>query len=183
MYYTSQFMIFILLELQQFTKLLQLQENENHELRGIVHTFLQNRSESGLVRACVELMYLHGLRISEVLSINLRNVSKSGTIKVQGSKGSSDRFVRGVIFNDFWKKSAGRTIIVGEDYSRWYFYRTMKKAGIVLKKKNGVNSKVTHALRHLYAQEVQGIDDNKENITTALGHKSKDSRRFYEKDK
>lgn len=145
-----------------------------------VATFLNEHSELQHVeKAVIELMFLYGLRISEVLQINHSDISKGGNIRIKALKGSSFRIVQSLMFKDFWISESQPLLPLSSVYSRYYFYRLFRKYGLY--STFGVNQKasVTHYFRHLRGLEVQSAFEDWELTASSLGHKSIKSTVFY----
>jgi len=145
--------------------------------------FLTNLNKSASLsivdKAVIELLFLHGLRISEVLSINYSDVLHDGRIIIHGSKGSQNRLIHSVLFSSFWADGSTGLLPLNSIYSRFYFSRLFKKLGYY--KKFGQNQKnsVTHYFRHVFVQELlaQGVPES--DISLFIGHNSKRSIRYY----
>ena len=139
----------------------------------------RNTSEPTYVHAVIELLFLYGLRISEALEINSRDITAAGTIHIRGKKGSHDRYVRPVLYASFWELVRSTPLEMGGIYSRQYFYRVLKKYGFYALYGNNVNMSVTHMFRHEYARDVMSQFKNEENVQKSLGQKSKKSAKHY----
>lgn len=145
-----------------------------------IATFLKEHSELKHVeKAVIELMFLYGLRISEVLQINQSDISKGGNIRIKALKGSSFRIVQSLMFKEFWISESRPLLPLSSVYSRYYFYRLFRKYGLY--STFGVNQKasVTHYFRHLRGLEVQSAFEDWELTASSLGHKSTKSTVYY----
>lgn len=130
---------------------------------------------------CVAVIQMvSGARISEVLSLDFRNILANGTIALRGKKRSEDRIVS---CGDAWSylsKCRDAGVHPFEGLNRFYVYRCYKKAGLVLGHGIGSKDSVTHALRHLYVFEAKKVVST-EVIQNQIGHKSINSTNHYVK--
>lgn len=127
---------------------------------------------SSVDKAVLELQFLYGLRISEVLNIKPTDIGSNGNIQIKGLKGSENRVVYAVRFRNFWEQMRVNNFQLPNSYNRFYFYRLYKKKGIYQAFGKNRKSSTTHYLRYLYIQELltQGIE--LEQIKLIIGHKS-----------
>lgn len=165
----------------QSTKLLHGEEKELTEITQLLHNLLHNDVVPEPVKAVAALMFEHGLRISEVLRIEKRDISASGHIRIRGLKGSHSRVVLANILRKFWTTSPEYMFPLCNTYSRFYFYRWLKKMGVY--KVFGENKKysVTHLFRHALALHFKEEFDDTQLTQQYLGHKNIKSTLLYEK--
>jgi len=130
-------------------------------------------------RAVLELQFLYGARISEVLSIKPSDISPNGHIKLTGSKGSDNRIVYAIMFKDFWEGMRINGWCIPTSYNRFYFYRLYKKKGLYLIFGNNVKNSVTHSLRYGYLISLLEQNLELDEIRHILGHKSIQSTIHY----
>lgn len=117
---------------------------------------LHKNSQLGLSdKAVVELMYLYGLRISEVLNITASQISPTGHIFVQALKGGQTRFLVSVRYQAFWNAAKIGLLPLKNVYSRNYYYRLFKKQGWNKKFGDNDNFSVTHYFRHRLVQDLR----------------------------
>lgn len=133
--------------------------------------------------AVIELMFLWGLRVTEVLQITCADVSRSGNIRIKALKGSNFRVVRSSVYSSFWLNSDSSILPISSVFSRYYFYRLFKRLGLYSHFGNNVNNSVTHYFRHLRGLDVQNSFADWELTASALGHKSTKSTVYYAQDK
>ncbi len=133
------------------------------------------------VKAVAALMFEHGLRISEVLRIEKKDISPSGHIRIKGLKGSHSRVVLAGTLRTFWTNSPDYMFPIGDTYSRFYFYRWFRKMGVY--KIFGDNKKysVTHLFRHALALQFKEDFNDTQLTQKYLGHKNIKSTEHYEK--
>lgn len=131
--------------------------------------------------AVIELMFMWGLRVSEVLQVNTSDISKSGNIRIKALKGSNFRVVRSSLYSSFWLDSDATILPLNAVYSRFYFYRLFKRVGLYGHFGNNCNNSVTHYFRHLRGLDVQDTFNDWDLTANALGHKSSKSTLYYGK--
>jgi len=127
------------------------------------------------------LLIMHGLRISNILQIHSKTLSPLGTLYIQQSKGSAP-----VIINDDYTKSFflafyNTNCYIFSEYSRFYFYRQLRKYGMYHKFENNFNTSVTHLGRHLYNLQFKEVEKNLDININALGHKNTNNKKYYDK--
>lgn len=131
------------------------------------------------VLAYVALHHQSGCRISDLLAVDFRSISRSLNISIIQGKGSSALIIQPYMFREFWKSVYLNKLTPMAIYNRFFFYRLYRKFGIVYNKENKQNSFVTHAFRKNLADDVYSIDRNKARVQGALGHKSSKSTDHY----
>jgi len=138
------------------------------------------------VRMCATLMYSCGLRISEALGLEVRDIDSARMVViVRAGKGNKDRHVplpqRTLeLLRDYWRAYRPKTCLLvtkdgrslNHDRVRYYLKRAMMDSGISKR----VSS---HTLRHSYATNLmeQGLDVRV--IQTLLGHRSLKTTTLY----
>lgn len=140
---------------------------------------LKNNELGHYEKAIIELQFLFGLRISEVLNINYSAVSADGSIRIRGLKGSSDRQVYPVVYRNYWLTTKHNRTIFPSSYNRWYFYRLYRKKGIYHMFQNNGNQSVTHLARYSYIISLLKDGRNIPEIQQLIGHKSINSTIHY----
>lgn len=129
------------------------------------------------------LMYAQGLRVSEILSITGKDISKSCNIRIRSKKGSLERLVNASLFESFLKSYIGSNVMVLDQFDRFYIYRELKKLGLTYKFEGNKKSSVTHLGRHLFALENIPIADSDMTVSKMLGHKNENNQKYYVKEK
>lgn len=132
-------------------------------------------------RMIIELLYSSGLRLSELISLNVEDLDqKNGTIRVRQGKGSKDRITiiskplasRIMEFKQFGRLFEGRN----GSYSPKSVQLVLEKAA----KNAGIRQKVTpHMLRHSFATHLleKGVDIRY--IQDLLGHSRLQTTQIY----
>lgn len=163
----------------QSTKLLQARDSSTWNIIVKVKELLKDRKLSTSDKLVIELQMLYGLRISSVLNVVGSDVLPNGGIYVKESKGSSNRIVYSMLFNDYVLMKRLSPLCRLNDKSRFYFYRLYKKYGIYDSFNGGVNNSVTHFFRHYLAQVAEDGGVDVADIGGFLGHKNKKSTGYY----
>lgn len=124
------------------------------------------------IRLIVELQYRYGLRVTEVLSISIYDVSKDGRIVIKGLKSSSDRVV--YVFNNIEYLNRCKQLHVEPfmGIDRYHVYRVYKKIGFIYKSVNSSKMSVTHSFRHRVVENMRndGVDEGV--MAQFIGHKN-----------
>jgi integrase/recombinase XerD len=142
--------------------------------------------ECPTVRMCATLIYSCGLRISEALGLEVRDIDSARMVViVRAGKGNKDRHVplpqRTLeLLRDYWRAYRPQTCLLvtedgrplNQDRVRYYLKRALNDSGICKR----VSS---HTLRHSYATNLmeQGLDVRV--IQTLLGHRSLKTTTLY----
>jgi integrase/recombinase XerD len=141
-------------------------------------------------RAIVELIYSAGLRVSEVVTLNMRDIFFSeGIARVRG-KGGKERLVPFGNEAAFWLKHYlyhGRPRLAGARRSPALFIgrtgRRLSRKGIwknyaALTGRSGTSSRL-HALRHTYATELLAGGADLRSVQELLGHSDLSTTQIY----
>lgn len=143
-------------------------------------------------KAMVGLLYSSGLRVSELVSLKIINISdKKGWIRVEG-KGSKQRFVP--VYNQAWQdlecylaksrpilknKFTDDSLFVnarGKMMTRQGFWDVLKK----LTQKSGIKKSVSpHMLRHTFATHLLQGGANLMTVKELLGHSNINTTQIY----
>jgi site-specific recombinase XerD len=167
----------------QTNKLLYKNTDNVNQFTSVVSELFTNVNTPLFLQAVVELQFLYGLRISEVLNIERSDVSSSGYIRVKGLKNSNSRIVRPVRYLHFWQSSGSHLLPLCNTYSRFYFYRKYKELGLSMKYEGRSNNSVTHLFRHEVVQDLQRSFDETSTTQKFLGHKNIKNTQRYENKK
>lgn len=128
-----------------------------------------------------QLQYMHGLRISEVLQIQSKDIDKLGRIRIKALKGSESR----LIVSDYCKSYMLHYKSINQppfrDYDRFFVYRVYKKIGWSFNFGTNKKASVTHAGRHLSALESKSEFNDSQLTQRHLGHKNIKNTHVYEK--
>ena len=169
----------VLTPIAQSPALCQLRNDSDSELFIFLSSFNNNIYISVLQLAVIELLFLYGLRISEILNILPNHISPSGALTIKGSKGSKTRVVYSVYFQSFWTNLATGCLPISQTYDRFYFYRLFKKLGIYGNFGKTSKNSVTHYFRHRIIKQMQSDGNSNEEISNFIGHKSPKSLNYY----
>ena len=155
-----------------------LDREEAHRLIGLIRC--------PTVRMCATMMYSCGLRISEALGLEVRDIdSKRMVVVVRAGKGNKDRHVplprRTLeLLRDYWRAYRPQTCLLitkdgrplADHRVRYFLKKALKQSGI----RKPVSC---HTLRHSYATNLmaQGVDVRA--IQCLLGHRSLKTTTLY----
>lgn len=167
----------------QVATMCQQSSNEEVIINRIMYVIESKTDVPRVVRAVLELLFLNGCRISEVLSICGRDVTRQGHIYMRGGKGSQDRVLVSAVHRDFWLKMRGGSWQLGSVYSRFFFYHRFRRLGVQLSRVGYQKKAVTHAMRHLVVRNVSDTDIDDAAISTYIGHKSEKNLKYYKREK
>ena len=138
-------------------------------------------------KAMLETMYASGLRVSELLSLQLGNINfNEGYLKIKG-KGSKERIVPiGEFALDFINRYVtlvrpkyAKNIFLNRDgapISRQYFWRQIKKYAL----KANIDREISpHTLRHSFATHLLENGANLKEVQEMLGHTKIETTQIY----
>lgn len=142
-------------------------------------------------KAMLETMYASGLRVSELLSLQLGNINfNEGYLKIKG-KGSKERIVPiGEFALDFinryvtlvrpkYAKNRTKCLFLNRDgtpISRQYFWRQIKKYAL----KANIDREISpHTLRHSFATHLLENGANLKEVQEMLGHTKIETTQIY----
>ena len=142
-------------------------------------------------KAMLETMYASGLRVSELLSLQLGNINfNEGYLKIKG-KGSKERIVPiGEFALDFinryvtlvrpkYSKNRTKYLFLNRDgapISRQYFWRQIKKYAL----KANIDREISpHTLRHSFATHLLENGANLKEVQEMLGHTKIETTQIY----
>jgi site-specific recombinase XerD len=132
-------------------------------------------TDKGIMLLCLT----EGLRISEALGILADDWRAGQKVFIRGKKGSFDRVVSVRFFFTELRSFTFNYGCLGVAGNRFYFYREFKKLGIIFQSSNSSRSSVTHAGRHLLADNLFQHGNDIELSQRTLGHKSVNSTKHY----
>lgn len=142
-------------------------------------------------KAMLETMYASGLRVSELLSLQLGNINfNEGYLKIKG-KGSKERIVPiGEFALDFinryvtlvrpkYAKNRTKYLFLNRDgapISRQYFWRQIKKYAL----KANIDREISpHTIRHSFATHLLENGANLKEVQEMLGHTKIETTQIY----
>lgn len=163
----------------QNTTLCDLESSSEKQLQSFMARVLACTCLSPIDKGVMLLCLCEGLRISEVLNITSNDWRACHKVYISGKKGSFDRVVTVRYFCEelvHYTRCNGPLYIAG---SRYYYYREMKKLGIIFKSQNSSKASVTHAGRHLLADDLYQRGNDIELSQRTLGHRKTSSTRHY----
>jgi len=152
---------------------------DNSELMSIRNKVIQDRGISELDKAVIMLLLEHGLRISEVLRLELNDFIGSSKILVHSLKNSQNRIITNAYGHLVLKKHVEQWGCIGFIFSRFYYYRLLSKIGCSFQFGSNSKHSVTHAGRHLVSLELSQGNVNLSDLQAFLGHKSIKSTERY----
>ncbi len=125
------------------------------------------------------LLFTYGMRVSEVLEIQPTHLRNGNKFFIKGKKGSGNRYVNYEPIKAYIHPIAGNTPYLFTGYSRHWVYREFKKLGLILQVQGNNRNAVTHAGRHLVAQELRSSGDDLQSIQGFYQHKNIKSTQHY----
>lgn len=167
----------------QNTTLCDIESSSEKQLQSFINKVLESTRLSRVDQGIMLLCLCEGLRISEVLCITSADWRAGHKVFVTGKKGSFDRVVTVRYFCEelvHYTRVCGPLFLSG---SRYYYYREMKKLGIVFKSQNSSKASVTHAGRHLLADDLYQRGNDIELSQRTLGHRKSSSTKHYVEEK
>lgn len=157
---------------------------EDERIINATRLLIGEKSDLGLIdKAVIEVLFLNGLRISEVLSVNSNDIMTNGLIRIKGLKGSSDRYVHTQFYSHFWINSVKKGFILNDVRSRYYYHRLFIAKGLYYKATKEEKRIVTHVYRHLYVRILKSNNISLNDLRSIIGHKSITSTLHYESKK
>jgi integrase/recombinase XerD len=155
----------------------------NHEVAALLNVPPQATAEDRRDGVMLELLYATGLRVSELVTLELAQVNlEVGYVRVMG-KGSKQRIVPmgepaqrllaeyvQLIRPEFLKRGTSRTLFVsrrGRALTRQAFWKSLRARA----KRAGLSKPVSpHMLRHSFATHLLGGGADLRSVQTMLGH-------------
>jgi integrase len=142
-------------------------------------------TEQKISKVCKELamlfvfQYESGCRISECLQASYENITRTGSIKIVGNKGSKTRIVECSRIADYLIKCKRNKKNPFDLFNRFFIHRQYVKFGIIFQSEKSKKKSTTHALRQLKAESIRQITDESELISDSLGQKNVRNSQFY----
>ena len=130
-----------------------------------------------------KLMQIGALRVSEVLSINPKDISRTGHVVIRSKKGGDNRVIYTGEVSDYLLNCKRLSIIPFRLYDRHYIYREFKKRGIVYESNYSTKKSVAHSIRHSIVDCARREGFEKDSIKRITGHKSDKVVELYGKSK
>lgn len=151
----------------------------NSEIHGKYASILRSQNLSDADKAVIELLYLNGLRISEVLALTYNDIRSDGSLFIRGLKGSSNRIVYTRNQYSCLSVSISSNELIFHNYNRFYFHRLFKRLGIYQPSVGSDKMIVTHIFRHNYISQLQKDFNDLELTRKSVGHRSEKSTLHY----
>lgn len=131
------------------------------------------------VREFINLQFISGLRISDLIKIERRNIDLNLNLHINQSKGSNPKIISLLFSPIFWRdyKIGLHTPIYVYSYS--FFYHLYKRFGLVVSNAPGRSNSVTHFARKSLAQNTFNATESVDSVAAALGHRSTNSSLYY----
>ena len=167
----------------QNTSLCDIDSVSGNQLDSFINKVLLCRSLSYVDKGIILLCLCEGLRISEVLDIKADDWRAGNKAFIRGKKGSFDRVVSVRFFYNELRSFTFNYGCLAAAGNRFYFYREFKKLGIIFQSSNSSKTSVTHAGRHLLADDLYQHGNDIELSQRTLGHKSSNSTKHYVEEK
>lgn len=169
----------VLTPLAQYTTLCGPGSGSSQDTDRILTTLAGIKNKNPILHAVGWLLFTYGLRVSEVLGIRSEHLRNGEKIWIGGKKRSGDRYIN---YSEIRSIIRSRSMIKGyifEGYNRFWVYRELKKLGVVVSIEGNKKKAVTHAGRHLNAQELKRAGDSITAIQSFYQHKSQKSTEYY----
>lgn len=136
-------------------------------------------SRSRLCYFIAEIQALYGLRISEVLSIQLSDIDDHYKVTVQRLK-REDPVVITLTFQErFIHETKAINGFLFDMTTRFSVYYTYKECGIGFQSKYSTKISVTHSYRHLYVKKLLEQGYSYPDIAIMLGHLDERNTELY----
>lgn len=163
----------------QNATLLQLSNEERMAYEVLQWIARQGVNRFGMYSVGVDLMLSGGLRLSELLWATAFFVNELGQVRIQGTKGSSDKLVAPLYHRDYWLARCGWVANPFNFVSRWSWYRFLRSQGVGFHEDGKVYCTITHAARKLQAHTLANAGVELESIADVMGHRSTRSTEYY----
>lgn len=163
----------------QNTSLCNIDSDSGNKLDSFINKVLLCRYLSYVDKGVILLCLCEGLRISEVLDVKADDWRAGEKVFIQGKKGSFDRVVSVRFFYNELRSFTFNYGCLAAAGNRFYFYREFKKLGIIFQSSNSSRASVTHAGRHLLADNLFQHGNDIKLSQRTLGHKSINSTKHY----
>jgi integrase len=128
---------------------------------------------------CFILQLEYTLRISEVLGIQPEHIDNQGGTLIKGKKGGKDRHIHSVECAPFLLSAKKEGVPPFRDLNDTYVRRQYRKVGLVYHAPGRQKAAVTHAFRHIAADNIRSQNLGNEVVTDKLNHKSSKTQEWY----
>jgi len=163
----------------QFNKLYSSGRQEDFVLSDPLTGQVFHYSEMGVFKYILAIMFIGGLRVSDVLNIRAKDILPSAQIVIKQSKGSESKIIRVPELENYLNncKKALRDPFFG--ISRFQVYRMFKKVGLGTTFGKTINESVTHYPRKVFAKVINQGTQDLELVQRSIGHRNKKSTGYY----
>jgi integrase len=131
--------------------------------------------------AILYLQIEQGLRISEVLQIEPKDILQNGNVKIRALKGGTEQIIATGEAKDFFKSRRIMKCKIFEGCSRFWVYREYKKLGVQFQSSQSSKKSVTHAPRHIKVANALASDIDVSLIASSIRQKNQNSTKKYGK--
>lgn len=125
----------------------------------------------------------NGMRISEVLNIQCKDITPLGRFYIYGLKGSNSRIIHDPSISDYLLNCKRNNCQPFMTFNRFFVYRFLKSHGVQFNSVQSTKKSITSAFRHYAIADVNNLSDNLENARQYIGHKSVSATNYYGKQK
>lgn len=153
--------------------------SENKEMKAIEGLISQLKVNGGLYYAILLIQFRGGLRITEVLNIDWKDMIGSHKIFIKGLKGSGDKLLHVPELGKLIAKWRSNQMKPFKDISRFSVYRFYKRLGISNPKVKSNLMNVTHAIRNIVIRNMRKSNMTEAQISEIIGHKARKSLEYY----
>jgi hypothetical protein len=163
----------------QITELCQQRSGALAALEELRTKVKKERRLPGSLKACILIQLAHNLRVSEMLELGGQRINSNGSFNIYSKK--SKKVITLTIYSAEQYAEYFKLMMfpIGETVDRFYIYKLYKRLGFSYRRPGGKNLSVTHAIRHITANEIRRNEQDEDFITDQLHHKSKKSRNHY----
>jgi site-specific recombinase XerD len=127
------------------------------------------------------LQFENGIRTSELIGVKSGDITATGSFKLHGKKGSSNRMIAPGEARDYLLECRKNGSTPFGDYDRFYLRREYIKVGIYHWFEGDKKGKVTHVFRHLFVSGMLQSGIEVEEAKKFVGHKNVKSTEHYGK--
>lgn len=121
----------------------------------------------------------NGLRISEIADTSKITIVSNCKLSIYEYKTGQSRIVPVFEHQKLLSDLLTMSNRIYWSRNRFYYYRIFKQMGIAFQSENNIKQSVTHAARHIVAEEIMNATNDIQQVQKALGHKSVNSTSHY----
>lgn len=167
-----------------FTLILQYMKSYELSHEQIIEK-INSLEQLGYSRSFCAIVFIHYVtagRIGDILKLTGRSFTSGYVCTLAQSKGSEKIVCYIPDYHDIidlWRSNGGR---VAGTYTKSSMYRIYKKVGLSMPRNGGKYASVTHNFRVRRAHDIYLNSGDSEEVTAALGHKSRRTAAHYIRD-